>query len=327
MTKRDREQMRELRKAFPALGMSDQKIRRTANAQADQIEALHEPYAIHAKHDGTREMRRVRDLSPLWHAVPEIVAGVDRARHHGQPEADPLSVDGCGGEDAVWLMEHSEDSYQRMKAEAARLGVDPRDRLALHPDEYPERVLLNTGRPPQPLLPGGREYTIDDLRAHDDNRRFYEGPHIVDEIAEQDDLWQLEYERIQRGGAPIQTVLIHDDGGTEEHPVPMHCSHYRALLLTFREFAAREFAAHYPECWFCRDCSDDGLDALLLVSGGATMRAFPTCGECRRRFLAETNGVGLDFYYARDRAFFREGLPDDAYPLALVSSAPPHAPI
>lgn len=304
---------RKLRKEFPALGMADQNIHSTADTTVEQLEALHQPHTMVAREDGAKVLRRVRDLSPLAQAHPVIAAGIDKAREQGMPQADPLSVE-LFGEDTVWAWEHGDDPRRRLDAEAARLGVDPTDPMSLSEDEYPERVLLNTGRPPQPRLPGGKEYSVADLCEHEHRRQYYEGPHVVAEFAEADELWQLDYERIVRGGFPDQTVVVHSsrsDLGTVVHPVPMQCSQRRALWLLWRDPDA--VAERYGECWFCEDWPDNGIDSFLTVSCGATLRALPTCSTCRRRFLADTDGEGLDFFYPDDRSFYEHGCPDDAY--------------
>lgn len=306
---------RKLRKDFPALGMSDRALRASADADVERLEALHEPHSMVARQDGGKVLRRVRDLSPLWHAVPMIVAGIDRAREHGMPQADPMTVEQVG-EDVVWSWEHSDDPRRRLDAEAIRLGVDTKDTVSLSEDAYPERVLLNTGRPPQPRLPGGKEYSVADLREHEQRRQYYEGPHVVAELAEADELWKLDYERVVRGGFPDQTVVVHSsrsDWDTVVHPVPMQCSQRRALWLLWRDPRVMTVYERYGECWFCEDWPDDGIDSFLTVSCGATLRALPTCSTCRRRFLAETDGAGLDFFYPDDRSFYEHGCQDDRY--------------
>jgi hypothetical protein len=306
---------RKMRNDFPALGMSDQDIRSSSNTTAERLEALHEPRTMIAREDGAKVLRRVRDLSPLAHAHPTISAGIDKAREHGLPQAFPPSVEQFG-EDTVWAWEHSDDPQRRLLAEAIRLGVETRGVVSLSEDEYPVRVLLNTGRPPQPQLPGGKEYSVADLLGHEQRRQYYEGPHIVAEVADADELWRLDYERIVRGGVPDQTVVVHssrDDMDTAVYPVPVQCSQRRALWLLWQDPRVMTVYEPYRECWFCEDWLDDGIDSFLTVSCGATLRALPTCPSCRRQFLDDTNAEGLDFFYPYDRSFFEQGCPDDAY--------------
>lgn len=307
----------ELFELFPPLGMSGAEVLEAATASpvVAQLLELLEPHATVVRTDGSRVLRKARRLSPLANEHPKIAAGLDRARNHDGPPRYSVTVD-TYGEDQVREWEVSDEPYYRRLAEACRLGVDPGDSLSLHRDEFPERVLLNTGRPPQPLLRGGREYTPEDLRAHDKSRRYYEGPHVVEQIAEAETLWELDYERVCQGGAPIQTVMVHDadnDYGTTMYPVPVGCSQERRARLIWREAEPDnpddEF---YQVCWWCDAWLDRGIDAMLVVSCGAILRVFPTCPGCHDEFVADIP-VGLDFHHVSDRNFFLRGMPDDAY--------------
>lgn len=301
------------KKRLPALFLTDAELRRAAlsDSQVAQLRELHEPHMMVIRKDGSRELRPIRRLSHAAVEHPVIAKGLDRARNHDRPQAFPLSAEDYG-EDIVRIWENGDSPYHQMLAEGCRLGIDPSDRLSLHPDEYPARVLLNTGRPPQPKRRDDSEYTVDDLRKHDQRRRYYEGPHVVEQIAEAERLWQMDYDRISTGGFPTQAVIVHndaDDVGTVVYPVPMGCSPERRARLLWIDVDPDE---SYRCCWWCEGWQDQPIDAMMAVSCGATLRVFPTCPGCHDQFVADLGGV-VDFQYLSDREFFLTGMPDDMY--------------
>ncbi|MFT3663318.1 MAG: hypothetical protein QM809_18720 [Gordonia sp. (in: high G+C Gram-positive bacteria)] len=302
----------ELGRRFPALSMKSDELLSVVDPLAEQILALHQPLVNRMTRDDVKGLRRARDLSPLANEHPVIRASLDRARNNEPPSCHPFTME-YYGEEAIREMEQSANPYRRKIAEAIRMGVDPFDSLSLHSDEFPSRVLRNTGRPPQPRFPKGREYTEQDLRDHDRNRRYYDGPHVTREIADADRLCELDYDRIARGGFPAQTVVVHNapnDVGTIPYPVPLWTTPERVLLLAWHD----PETDRYAECWHCQEWEDTGIRWLMMVSCGATLRVLPTCRQCRRRFTRDLPD-GLDYLDLDDRSFFRDGWPDDAYRL------------
>lgn len=281
-------------------------------AESDQILELFSPRRTVVGPNGQRAVVREMKLSPLVREHPLGRAGLDRARNVDRgPKPDVETVEMIGQEQ-VREWEVSGDPYDRDRAQAVRLGIDTRDHTIDYYERYPDRLLLNTGRPPLPLLPGGREYTLEDLRQHDNHRVLYEGPEALSRIAEEERVCQLDYERISRGGAPDRTILFHSDPGdmgTQAYPVPVLSTPLRMLRLMWKDYSETDYRA----CWWCEQWQDDAdIDAIMPVTCAATTRALPTCPTCERTFKADL-GSGVHFLHASDRTFFQIGLPSDEY--------------
>lgn len=272
---------------------------------------LLEPQQVTERPDGSRVIQRERWLSALANEHPVIAESLARARNHDGPHRNPQSVAEYG-EEQVREWEASDDPYLRGRAEACRAGVDDHDPLS-YADYYPDRLLLNTGRPPQPRLPGGREYTLDDLRRHEANRPYYEGPHVVQQIATAQEMWQLDHDRVYAAGNPVRVVILHnhpDDWGTSVVPVPINCTAERRAQLLWMD---NRPGGEYEDCWHCGEDEPGGIDAMLLVTCGPVLRVFPTCRDCHDDFQKYFPHGGLDFQYVSDRSFFQSGLPDDRF--------------
>ncbi|KXO91298.1 hypothetical protein [Tsukamurella pseudospumae] len=301
----------ELIEVAPALGMSGAELSAAHSPSIDHLLAMNEPKVTIMGPDGHRVLVRERRLSRNVNKHPLGVAGLDRARNEDRGPATYAETVEMLGEDRVRELEASSDPRDRARAGCARLEVDPSDNVIDYAGHYPDRLLLNTSRPPQPLLPGGREYTLEDLRAHDSKRCYYEGPHVQERIAAEERVCQLDYERVRAAGAPDRVVVIHnqpEDVCTEAHPVPVMSTPLRIVRLLWRETAESGFA----QCWWCEEWQDTEIDAMMVVTCGPTTRVFPTCPTCEEVFKADL-GDGVDFVYVSDRRFFQIGLPSDEY--------------
>lgn len=283
------------------------------DALTDGMGELHMPKRTVIGPSGHPVVVRERRLSRAVRNHAALGApGLDRAKNADRGPQPSVETVETFGEDQVREWEASSDSQDRARARAIRLGIDTRDHVIEYAERYPDRLLLNTGRPPLPPLPGGREYTLDDLRAHESKRVLFEGPEVFERIAAEERVCQLDYERICAGGVPDRTVIVHNDltdMGTEAYPVPVMGTSLRQLRLMWMDYTESNFRM----CWWCRQWQDDAdIDAIMPVTCGATTRAFPTCPACEREFRDDL-GDGVDFLHVSDRTFFEIGLPSDEY--------------
>lgn len=293
----------------------------SVNPSTDRYLELTNPYSTELRPGLGPTVVPQRQLSPLWHTSEEIMDAVIRAQEDHNSEPPPVTVAACGGvrgETFLRELENSGDSADRAKAKAIRAGVDWRDMIGdyLHDDLYADRLLLNTGRPPLPLLPGGREYTVDDLRQHEAERRYFGGAEAMARIHHEKQVVDLDRERIRRAGEADRTVILHSaDRGDDDHgvftqplPVPAMCSPLRAARLYY---ADPRVGTELTTCWFCHEDRDQ-IDALMMISCDPTTRALPTCATCERYF-SDRLGHGVDFLKVSYRRFFQLGMPSDEY--------------